>query len=88
METLNIYDRKTGAYLWSITRTTSKECLAIAADKYLDLAWDWDDRNPVKVKRSFEQVEKEFQDYEDEQDARYGEKVRLSYVHAGQGNLY
>jgi hypothetical protein len=51
MHTLNIYNQKTGAYLFSITQNTRKQCLAIANEKYSDLGWDWDDKNYVKNKK-------------------------------------
>lgn len=51
MKTLNIYNRKTGQYLFSVSQNTRKECLAIAQEKYSDMAWDWDDKNYIKGKK-------------------------------------
>ena len=52
MHTLNIYSRTPeGQYLFSVTQDTRKACLAIAQDKYSDLAWAWDDKSYVKHKK-------------------------------------
>lgn len=51
MHTLNIYDRKTGEYLFSISQDTRKQCMKIANEKYAGEAWDWDDKNYVRNKK-------------------------------------
>jgi len=56
MFTLNIYatpsaDQPNGAYLFSISKNTRKECMAIANQKYAGMAWDWDDKNYVRNKK-------------------------------------
>ena len=51
MFTLNIFNSKTGNYLFSITQNTRKQCLAIANKKYSEMSWDWDDKNYVKNKK-------------------------------------
>lgn len=51
MQTLNIYDRTTGEYRFSVTQNTRKECMAIANEKYAGMAWDWDEKNYVKRKK-------------------------------------
>jgi hypothetical protein len=51
MFTLNIFNRKTSKYLFSVSQNTRKQCLAIANKKYADMAWDWDDKNYIKNKK-------------------------------------
>ena len=51
MFTLNIFNRKTGAYCFSVSQNTRKQCLSIANKKYADMAWDWDDKNYIKNKK-------------------------------------
>ena len=51
MFTLNIYNRNTKTYLFSITKNKRNECLAIAEQKYADMNWEWDDKNYVKNKK-------------------------------------
>ena len=51
MFTLNIYNRKTGQYCFSVSQKTRKQCLAIAHQRYNDMAWDWDDKNYVRNKK-------------------------------------
>jgi hypothetical protein len=56
MITLNIYakpsaDKPNGEYLFSISKNTRKECMAVANQKYAGMAWDWDDKNYVRNKK-------------------------------------
>lgn len=56
MFTLNIYTAPTGNkpfgdYLCSISQNTRKQCTKIAAKKYANHAWDWDDNNYVRNKK-------------------------------------
>lgn len=51
MFSLNIYNRTTGAYCFTVSQETRKQCLAIANKKYSDMAWDWDDKNYIKHKK-------------------------------------